>query len=98
MALVAETQLYCGAVERAELLIDEALALGAELPDPMWEAEVSRMKGELLLLHSPGEAGDRTGAGATHFFDRALAIARRQGSRALQDRAASSLARMAATS
>ena len=97
-AVAAETQLFCGAFECAESLIDVALALVAEGRDPMWEAEINRLKGELILRRTDGPSGAETRADAEQFFVRALGIARQQGSHALEDRAVASLTRLAAMS
>lgn len=55
-----------------------------------WEGELHRLQGELGLSRSGSEAGPAAEAS----FQRALDIARRQGSRALELRAATSLARL----
>jgi predicted ATPase len=54
-----------------------------------WEAEVYRLRG-VLLLRQPGTPQDE----AETCFQQALAIARRQEARALELRAAMSLARL----
>jgi predicted ATPase len=76
-------------------VIDEALRLTATNFDRFWEAELHRLRGELLL-----QAGNRplgTGQGtaeAAGCFQQALAIARQQGAKALELRAAMSLSRL----
>jgi predicted ATPase len=74
---------------------DEGLAALAEVPgliekseERYWEAEVQRTRGELLKLH---------GASASEIeacFHQAIGIARRQGAKSLELRAATSLARL----
>jgi class 3 adenylate cyclase/tetratricopeptide (TPR) repeat protein len=98
IALAADTHLQCGDLEAAESLIDEALRLGAERPDPIWESEVRRLKGEVVLRRAlaGGNAQDRVRA--AEYFTQAQDIARRQGARPLEERAASSLARVTAAS
>ena len=54
-----------------------------------WEAEVSRLRG-VLLLRQTGTSQDE----AETYFQQALAIARRQEAKALELRAAMSLARL----
>ena len=94
MALVAETHWHCGDITGAEALIDEALAHDQRLPDPMWSAEVNRLKGEIVLKRAADANAATT---ARDYFTRALEIARQQGSVALAERAAASLARVSAT-
>lgn len=74
--------------------IDEGLQLIAAARRPIldngehhWEAELDRLEGELLLAGSPPDP-DR----AQTLFESALAIARQQGSKSLELRAATSLA------
>jgi class 3 adenylate cyclase len=87
MSLTAETLLHAGDLAGAESLVDESLRLSAELPDPIWEPEVHRLKGE---IHR--RASNPTSAAA--HFTRARDAARRHGSRALEARAAASLSRL----
>jgi predicted ATPase len=60
-----------------------------ETGEGLWEAEIHRLKGE-LLLHRCSEGQGRAEAS----FRKALNAARRQDSRSLQLRAATSLARL----
>lgn len=79
--------LLAGQHEAARALADEALALGRALGDGHVEAELRRLRGVALL-----GAGDAAQAEAS--FGQALSIARRQQARALELRAATSLARL----
>jgi DNA-binding winged helix-turn-helix (wHTH) protein/predicted ATPase len=74
-------------------VIDEALRLTATHFDRFWEAELHRLQGELLLRagNTPCGQGQETAAGC---FQQALAIARQQGAKALELRAAMSLSRL----
>ena len=54
-----------------------------------WEAEIQRLRGELLLSQSGANAGD-----AEACFERALQISRRQEAKSLELRATMSLARL----
>jgi adenylate cyclase len=56
-----------------------------------WEAELNRIKGELLLNSDGEEASFRS---AESCFQYALTIARRQGTRSWELRAATSLSRL----
>ena len=67
--------------------IDEAFAFAEKTGERYLEAELHRLRGELLLLESRVEA-------AADAFERALAVARRQGARSLELRAATSQARL----
>ena len=66
------------------LLAVEVLQLAGER---FWEAEIHRLKGELLLL-------DGDGKGAHDCFQKALEVAHSQGARSLELRATTSLARL----
>jgi predicted ATPase len=74
-----------GQSEEALRRIDEAV-LGAT-GQRMWEAEVSRLAGEIALL------GHQLDKAVTH-FERALAVARQQQAKSWELRAAMSLARL----
>jgi predicted ATPase len=66
--------------------LDEAVAFAEETGERFWEPEIHRLRGELLLLRGephPAEAS----------YCRALEVARQQGARALELRAATSVAR-----
>ena len=67
--------------------IEEAFAFAEKTGERYLEAELHRLRGELLLLEPRVEA-------AADAFERALAIARRQGARSLELRAATSQARL----
>jgi predicted ATPase len=71
-------------------LVTEALTLTQRDDERWWEAELHRVKGELLLTNSPNTSGEATEA----CFNQALDIARIQSARSLELRAATSLARL----
>jgi serine/threonine protein kinase/predicted ATPase len=73
----------------ARAAIDEGLALAEQSGDRIQEAELHRLKGELLLAESP----DQTSAAEGH-FTRAIETARRQQSKAYALRSSMSLARL----
>jgi class 3 adenylate cyclase len=86
--LLASTQLKHG--EAAGGLDTVALVLGmGETSSPVLEADLHRLKGELLLVHDPGAA-----PAAEDAFRQALDIARRQNTKSWELRAASSLCRL----
>jgi predicted ATPase len=67
----------------------EALATVAQSRVRWWEAELDRLRGELLLQHAVPQPGE-----AETCFQQALAVARRQQAKSLELRAAMSLARL----
>ena len=69
--------------------LDEALTLVEATEERWWEAEVSRLKGELLLRLPRPDIPQ-----ATACFHQALDVARRQQAKALELRAALSLSRL----
>ena len=70
-------------------ILAEAIALGQERNERAWEAELQRQTGEVLLAE-PGADVDQ----AQRRFRQAIAIARAQGTRAWELRAALSLTRL----
>jgi DNA-binding SARP family transcriptional activator/tetratricopeptide (TPR) repeat protein len=81
LSLLAEGHVAAGRPDRAAAVLDTALATAAEHDDVWWNAELHRLKGEL----QPAAAAEAS-------FHEAIEIARAQGSRALEQRAAASLA------
>jgi serine/threonine protein kinase/predicted ATPase len=75
--------------EDAHKALAEALAVAEKNDDRCHEAELHRLKGELLLAESPDN-----GVGAEECFRKAIDMARLQESRAWELRAATSLARL----
>ena len=70
-------------------MLEEALALVDQSEERYWEAEIHRLKGELLLARS---AENQVEAEAC--MHKALDVARHQGAKSLELRAAMSLARL----
>ena len=70
-------------------VLEEALALRGQDASVMWEAEIHRLKGALLLARSTKNQVE-----AEACFHEALAIARHQQAKSLELRAAMSLARL----
>jgi predicted ATPase len=89
LALLAEARLAAGQIEAAAGDLAEALAVIDARELRVWEAEVRRLRGEARLASSP----EARGGAETDFLD-ALAVARRQGARSHELRAAMSLARL----
>ena len=88
-ALRADVCLRAGLDAEAQAAVDRGFAHVARSEERSWEAELHRVRGELLLRAQPvDEAGART------CFERALSIAVAQRARSLELRAALGLARL----
>ncbi|AGW95673.1 hypothetical protein N234_37045 [Ralstonia pickettii DTP0602] len=95
LALLAEAYGKAGQADAGLQMLAEALAVVERTQERVFEAELNRLKGELMLLQ-PGGGGE-AGAGrdeAEACFQRAIAIARRQDSRSLELRAVMALSRL----
>src|SRR4029453_16698134 len=88
LALLAEASAKVEQTAEGLEALAEALATLAKSGVRWWEAELYRLRGELLLLSADNEAA------AEACFHQALDIARRQQARSLELRAAMSLARL----
>jgi predicted ATPase len=89
LALLAEAQSKVGQVEAGLSALTEALTLVDKTAERLYEAELHRLQGELLLKQVVPHAQQ-----ATACFQQALAVARRQQARSLELRAAMSLSRL----
>jgi len=105
LALLAEAHWAAGEGEEALGALAEALAMAEQTGERVYEAEMHRLRGELLLDmgrrgdgetrgHGDKEAGIKTEAQAEACFRRALEVARGQEARSLELRAAMSLSRL----
>ena len=88
LSLLAHVCEKAGRVEEGLACIDEALAEARAHNERWWDAEVHRLRGELLLMHG-ADASDVEAA-----LLRAIEIARSQQARSLELRATMSLARL----
>jgi DNA-binding NtrC family response regulator/predicted ATPase len=88
LEMLAEAHADAGRLQEALDVLDRALAETDANGLAYWTAEVHRRRGEVLARLSPAREEE-----ARACFERALTIARRQGARALELRAATSLAR-----
>ncbi len=89
LTLQAEAYLRCGNPGKASHLLQQAEDLIAETGERFYYAEVLRLKGEALLDLSPNRSAE-----SESYFSQALQVARAQEARALELRAAVSLARL----
>ena len=89
LALLAEAYGQAGQPEAGLTCLAEALTLVEVTEERWWEAEVYRLKGELLLRLPTPDLPQ-----ATACLHQALEVARRQQARALELRAALSLGRL----
>jgi len=87
--MLAEAYGSTGQVEAGKCVLAEALTLVDTTEERWWEAELHRLKGELLLAQSTDNAAE-----AEACFHRALDIARHQQAKSLELRAATSLSRL----
>src|SRR5262249_48651136 len=88
LVLLAEAEGEGGQTEEGLTVLAEALAVVEKTGERYWEAEIHRLKGELLLSQaSPSEEVETC-------FRQALDIARRQQAKSLELRAATSLSRL----
>jgi predicted ATPase len=87
-AALAEAQQAAGQLPEAQATVAMALAVAAQTGQFFFDAELHRIDGDLTL--ATGGADDEAAAR----YHRALAIAREQGARSFELRAATSLARL----
>jgi len=88
---LADAQAQAGQPEEGLTTLDEALALVEETDERYWEAELYRLKGELLLMQ--GDEAE-TEVEAERQYWHAIEVARRQRARSWELRATTSLARL----
>jgi len=89
LGLLAEACGRIGQVEEGLRILDEALQAMQTTEESFYEAEVYRLKGELLLQQFAEHQGE-----AEESLQQALAVARRQQAKSLELRAAMSLCRL----
>ena len=75
--------------DEALVLIDEALAIAEKSAERVYEAELYRIKGELLLKQDPSRLAE-----AEHLFRTAVELSQHQEAKLLELRATMSLARI----
>jgi class 3 adenylate cyclase/predicted ATPase len=90
LSLLADAYGEIGQPQEGVPMLLEALAIADKTEDHHWEAELHRLKGELLLMHQ----GKKNVGEAEECFRKALGIARRQQAKSLELRTAMSLSRL----
>jgi predicted ATPase/class 3 adenylate cyclase len=91
LSLLAEACGEAGRLDEGLSALTEALAIADEHENRYYDAEMHRLKGELLLKQD-----DSNAAAAQNCFERAVEIARKQSAKSLELRATTSLARLLA--
>ena len=93
LALLAETYGRSGQAEAGLTVVDEALAIVDKNEERFFEAELYRLEGE-LMLQARGQSPESRVQEAEECFQHAITVARKQEAKALELRAAKSLARL----
>jgi class 3 adenylate cyclase/tetratricopeptide (TPR) repeat protein len=86
---LAEAEARAGDIDRALAILDEALETSERLGHRTFEAELHRVRGEMLLKRDSGNTEPAREALGT-----AIAVAKQQGTRSFELRAARSLAKL----
>jgi predicted ATPase len=86
---LAEAEARAGDPDRAIATVDEALATAERTGHRAFDAELHRVRGEILLERDPANT-----APAEEAFQTAVAVAKQQGTRSFELRAALSLAKL----
>jgi predicted ATPase len=89
LILLADAYARVGDHREGLAVLAEASDIMEDTDERLWEAELHRLKGELLLRVEGAERG-----GAERWLRRAVTVARQQEARLLELRAATSLARL----
>jgi len=89
LALLAEACLHLNRVDEGMAAIETGLTYARESSESMFDAELWRLRGELLVRRGPRRGSARTAAHAeaSECFEQARSVARSQGARALEQRA-----------
>jgi class 3 adenylate cyclase/tetratricopeptide (TPR) repeat protein len=96
LGLLADGCGRLGQVEEGLGLIAEALDFANETGEHYWEADLHRLKGELLLKRGAEDAESKIAEQAEACFRRAIEVARRQSAKSYELRATMSLTRLLA--
>ena len=94
-ALLAESHLQAGQIKEGLSALDEGFTVLEKTGEQFCQAELYRLKGELLLQSKNCPSGAGVLKQVQECFETALQIARRQSAKSLELRAAMSLSRLA---
>ena len=95
LGLLANAQRHAGQIDSGLTTMEEALGMMQKNAEHWCEAELYRIKGELLRQKAHGKRNKTAReAEAEAYFQRAITVARRQGARAWQLRATLSLSQL----
>jgi predicted ATPase len=94
LALLAEAQASAGQAEAGLSTLAEALAFVEKTGERYYEAEIYRLRGELLLMQGDEAEAEASFHYAEGCFQHAIEVARRQQARSWELRATTSLARL----
>ena len=86
---LAEAEARAGDIDRALAILDETLATSERTGDRKFDAELHRVRGEMLLKRDPANP-----AAAEEALLTAIAVSKQQSTRSFELRAALSLARL----
>ena len=86
---LADVHTRSGDNETAALIVEQTLREISDATGRSWEAELHRQRAEILLALSPSKIAE-----AELYFKKAVEVARRQNSKSLELRAATSLAKL----
>jgi predicted ATPase len=89
LALLGDCCRQAGAVDEGLSVLEEAQTVADRTGEHWWDAELHRVKGEMLLSQSRQSRSE-----AKRCFEQALAVAHGQNAKSLELRAAMSLARL----
>jgi predicted ATPase len=95
LGLLADGYRCAGKGAAGLTVVVDALATTESTGARFWEAELYRLRGELLLMQAPGKGASRAAAAeAEACFRQAIEVARRQVAKSWELRAALSLSRL----
>jgi predicted ATPase len=94
LRFLAEAQAKAGHPEEGLTTLAEALALVEQTDERHWEAELYRLKGELLLMQGNEAEAEASLHQAESCFQHAIEVARRQQAKSWELRATVSLCRL----
>jgi tetratricopeptide (TPR) repeat protein len=86
---LADVYAKSGDHETALSIVEQAVANVSDEAGRPWESELNRQRGQFLLALEPARVGE-----AESYFAKAIEVARRQGAKSLELRAATSLAEL----